>query len=213
MPVEVAWLGHSCFYLRSGDTAVLMDPYSPSLGQALEPRPARVVTVSHPHPHHGYIQAAAGGPLVLRGPGEYEVAGVFIRAYATPLLPSAGEGGRNTVFVVEWEGLTLCHLGDLGRALTARQREAIGEVDVAFFPAGGVCTLSPREVRETLLGLSARLAVPMHYQRPGLAVSLNPPEPVLRELGIAPLRKEGRLAVSRASLPSEMQVVVLEASN
>lgn len=211
MPVEVTWRGHSSFFLRWGETALLMDPFGPGLG--LDPgRPrATVVTVSHPHPHHAHTEGVEGSPKILPGPGEYEVGGVFIRGLRTPLQPAAGEGGRNTVFVVELEGLTFCHLGDLGGALSARQVEAIGPVDVLMAPAGGRCTLSPAEVREVVRQLEPRLLLPMHYALPGLRVDLDPVEPFLKRLGAEEVERQPRLLLSRSSLPGAgTRVVLLE---
>jgi len=212
MPVEVTWRGHASFLLRSGPTALLMDPFGPGLG--LDPgRPrATLVTVSHPHPHHGYLEGVEGSPKVLQGPGEYEVGGVFLQGLATPLRPEAGEGGRNTVFVAELEGLTFCHLGDLGAPLTPRQAEALGRVDVLMVPAGGRCTLTPAEAREVVRLLEPRLVLPMHYALPGLRVDLEPVEAFLKGMGVEGVETRPRLVLSRSGLPaSGVQVVLLEA--
>jgi L-ascorbate metabolism protein UlaG (beta-lactamase superfamily) len=143
--LEIRWLGHASFHIRSGDLHILTDPFSPALGiPGAFPR-AHIVTVSHPHPHHGATEAVPGNPKVLHGPGEYEIAGVFIRGMKTTLQPQAGDGGRNTVYTFGLEGIVLCHLGDLGAVPTPAQVEGLGPVHILLAPAGGTCTISPSE--------------------------------------------------------------------
>lgn len=201
-------MGHACFVLRTQEVALATDPFAPSLGWNLPPLEVRIVTSSHDHPHHRWLQACGGAKALVR-PGEYEVAGVYIRAYKTPLSKKAGPSGQNTVFVIEMEGLTIAHLGDLGAVPASRLVEEIGGVHLLLLPAGGVCTISPREAVETARLLGARLIIPMHYALPGVAVPLQPLAPFLKEAGISTLAPLPRLVVSRSSLPTEPQVVAL----
>lgn len=204
-------MGHSCFLIRSGEVTLVTDPFAPSLGWSLSPLEVRIVTSSHDHPHHRWLEACQGNYKALLGPGEYEVAGVYIRGYRTPLSKKAGPSGRNTVFVIEMEGLAIAHLGDLASVPASHLVEEIGGVHILLVPVGGMCTLSPREAVETARLLGARAIIPMHYALPGVAVSLHPLEPFLKEAGVGTPTPQPRLAVSRSSLPSEPQVVVLTA--
>src|SRR5205085_7678405 len=125
------WLGHSCFRIKGRDVSVLTDPYGPSLGLSLGKQSAEIVTVSHDSPHHNAAASIGGSPRVLRGPGEYEIGGVMVSGVATPgeKLPD-GKHGKNTAFAIAIDDLTICHLGDLGRTLTAEQIEALKDPDV-----------------------------------------------------------------------------------
>ena len=79
-------------------------------------RPAAgIVTVSRRgHPHHSHAAGVRGDPVVLDGPGEYEIAGVQV--FGVPgRLPATGgeppEASRNTAFPLEAGGLRAAHLG------------------------------------------------------------------------------------------------------
>ena len=41
------------------------------------------MTLTHQHPGHNYVAGVEGNPKVLKGPGEYEIAEIFIRGIKT----------------------------------------------------------------------------------------------------------------------------------
>ena len=92
-----------------------------------------------------------------------------IRTVGTYHDPLNGmQRGKNSVFVVEAEGLTFCHLGDLGHELDEAQVKAIGPIDVLLIPVGGIYTLNGTQARKVTEALKPRLyAVPMHFGVPG----------------------------------------------
>ena len=55
--MDVTWLGHGCFRLRGRNAAVVTDPYPPSIGLKLQRLDADLVTISHEHENHSYVQA------------------------------------------------------------------------------------------------------------------------------------------------------------
>ena len=57
--MEITWLGHSCFRLRSRESFVVTDPCDKSTGYTIGRPTASVVTVSHDHPGHSNIAAAS----------------------------------------------------------------------------------------------------------------------------------------------------------
>ena len=65
--MEITWLGHSCFRLRSRDSFVVTDPCGKSTGYTLGRPPASVVTVSHDHPGHNTHRAGGGRPADTGG--------------------------------------------------------------------------------------------------------------------------------------------------
>ena len=72
--------------------------------------------------------------------------------------------GKNSVFIVEADGLKFCHLGDLGHELTDEQVAAIGPVDVLMIPVGGIYTINGEAAKKVVAQLKPRLfIVPMHY--------------------------------------------------
>ena len=118
---------------------MVTDPFSDSVGFAMPNVNASMVTVSNAHPHHSNADAVQGKPFVVSGPGEYEVGGVFVLGLST--APANEADGPNTVYLMEMDGVAICHLGDLSRPLLSSQVEQLRDVQVLMIPAGGRCTL------------------------------------------------------------------------
>ncbi len=77
--MEITWLGHSCFRLRSEDLVVITDPHPASVGLRPDSRAATAVTVSNAHPNHSNWPEVSGEPKVFLNPGEYEYSGIAVR--------------------------------------------------------------------------------------------------------------------------------------
>lgn len=210
--MEIAWLGHSCFRIKGKEATLITDPYDGSIGYSLGKPKANIVTSSHPHPGHGFTSAVGGAPRIVHGPGEYEIAGVFVTGIGA--FHDAEEGknrGRNTIYLVETEDVMLCHLGDLGHPLSSEQVEEMSRVEVLLVPVGGVSTIDAATAAETVRLLQPRIVIPMHFQTDALRFQLEPVDRFLREMGIkAGLPAQPRLSITKASLPDETQVVVLD---
>ena len=209
--MDVTWLGHGCFRLRGRGAAVVTDPYPPSLGPKLPRLEADLVTISHQHENHAYVQTVVRDPYVISGPGEYEVAGVTVTGMPTFHDDRRGEvHGRNTVYVIELDDVRVCHLGDLGHALTDEQLETIANVDVLLVPVGGGKTLDAARGAEVVRQVEPRLVVPMHYSLPSVKTELEPVERFLKEMGVTEADPLTRLSVQSSSGEAETRVVVLE---
>lgn len=208
--MDIAWLGHSCFRLRTGEMAVITDPFPDSIGLRMGEPQAVAVTVSHQHDNHSYWQNVGGDPKVLQGPGEYELSGIYITGIMTPKGEGDPEAKRNTAYLIEMENVRLCHLGDVSGALSMGQVEQLVPVDVLFLPAGGVCTVEIPQALEMVQRLEPRVVIPMHYRVPELGVRLGGIDSLLREMGLGDVQPQARLSISASSLPQEMRVVVLE---
>ena len=208
--MEITWLGHSCFRIKGRQATVITDPYSPNLGYTLGRLNADIVTVSHQHDGHSFASGVDGNPRVVSGPGEYEVGGVLIIGVATFHDQLKGEKrGKNTTYVIDIDDVSVCHLGDLGHALTAEQVEEIGNVDVLLLPVGGVSTLNAVMAAGVVRQLEAKVVVPMHYKTPELNRELEPVERFFKELGTTQIDPQPKLTLTRSTLPPTSQVFLL----
>ena len=208
--LEITWLGHSCVVIRSGDVSLITDPFGPSLGIDLGPRDAEIVTVSHPHPHHGHVADMGPDAMVIQGPGEYETANFYITGLGTDRNDPNSAGAVNTVYRIQVEDMTLCHVGDLSLPLSPRQVEDLRGTDVLFVPAGGVCTLDISRVAEMVNLIGPKIVVPVHYRKEGIDVELNPVGDFLEEIGAPEAVPQPKLDATSTSLPRELRVVVLD---
>ena len=206
--MDIVYLGHSSFRLHADGMVVVTDPFPPSLGLRMDPRPAAVVTVSNTHPNHSAADAVAGGPRVFSAPGEYEYNGIVVRGVMTPLPAGVPHERRNVAYTIEMDGVNLCHLGDLALPLTTRQVDELKPVDVVMAPAGGHA-ISPDQVLQTIQDLDPRIVIPMHFAQGQAGLTLQGPEAFLRRLGQDEAQPQPRLVVTTGNLPADLRVNLL----
>ena len=209
--MEITWYGHSCFrIMERGYATIATDPFDDSVGYPAPKIKADIVTVSHDAPGHSNL-AAAKGARPITGPGEFEIGGVFITGLAT------GNGGKkkkdseraNTLYLFDFDGLTVCHLGDLNAVPTQHQIEGLGAVSVALVPVGGGGGLNASQAAEVISLIEPSIVIPMHYKTADTGLKLDPLSKFLKEMGLANPKPEDVLKVSKSHLPEETQVVVL----
>jgi L-ascorbate metabolism protein UlaG (beta-lactamase superfamily) len=210
--MEIDWFGHACFRLRGRDGTVIIDPYDKEIGLSFARPRGDLVTISHDHPGHSFTKGVKGDPKIIDGPGEYEIKNIFVTGVPSAHDKKGGkERGTNTIYVFDIDGLTVCHLGDLGHVLSQTQVEALGNINVLLVPVGGVSTISGSEAAEIVSLLEPQIVIPMHYAHADLAFKLETPAKFFKEMGIKAPEPVSSLKVTKDSLPNETQVVVLEA--
>ena len=212
--MELTWFGHSCFRMvERGLAAVVTDPYDfHTIGYEPLKLKADIVTVSHQTAGHNYLQAVKSDPYVITGPGEYEVGGVFITGVQTNgHTKKEVDEPRNTLYVFDFNGLTVAHLGDLNRVPSQTEVEALGNVHVALVPVGAGGGLNAGKAAEVISLLEPNIVIPMHYATPASRITLDPLSKFLKEMGLKEIEKVPSLKVtSVTSLPEETRVVVLD---
>jgi L-ascorbate metabolism protein UlaG (beta-lactamase superfamily) len=208
--MDITWLGYSCFRLKGKNTMVITDPYPPSIGYTIDKAAAGIVTVSHEHPDHSYVQAISGEHKVVHRAGEYEIAGVLIIGVTTYHDAENGNVlGKNTVFAIELDDVTVCHLGDLGAPLTSKQIEELGHVDILLVPVGGGQTISASQAAALVRSIEPKIVIPMHYKTPQLKKELETVDKFIKEMGLTAVVAQPKLTISKSNLPLTTQVMVL----
>ncbi|HVR89431.1 MAG TPA: MBL fold metallo-hydrolase [Candidatus Limnocylindria bacterium] len=209
--MDLTWLGHACFRLRGREGVVLTDPPDPRSGSAIPKTAADLVTISHDDPRHASLRSVGGEPVVLRGPGEYEVREILVTGIGTFRDDEKGaKRGRNTVFAIRLDDLVICHLGGLGHTFPADDLERLGDVDVVLVPiGGGDVDLSAPRAAEIIHQLEPKVVVPMSYD-PDATKKDSPFDRLLHELGVQDITAVPKLSLSRSSLPDNVQVVALD---
>jgi L-ascorbate metabolism protein UlaG (beta-lactamase superfamily) len=211
----ISYLGQSCFKLQDklGPEGVTLvtDPFNKELGLKVPNFEADIVTVSHQHADHNNSAALRANPFIIDTPGEYDFKGVMVQGIETFHDTKGGaERGKNIVYRIEMDDLTIVHLGDLGHVLTDEQLEQLDDVDILFIPVGGHHTIDAKTAVEVIGQLEPRVVIPMHYKLSGSKADLDPVEKFIKELGVEP-RKEEKLKIAKKDLPQEgMDLVVLE---
>ncbi len=215
--MKIKFLGHAAFLITTGEgTKIVTDPYEPggyggAIGYGPLGESADVVTISHGHADHNFVQMVEGTPTVVAEAKEQEAAGVKFRPVASHHDTSGGsERGENLIWVIEADGMRLCHLGDLGHTLNADQVAAIGKVEILMVPVGGTFTVDAKGATEVVEAVRPRIAIPMHFKTHKVAFPLARVGDFLA--GKERVRRVGgsELEVTRESLPEPTEIVVLE---
>lgn len=208
--MEILWLGHSCFRIKGASATVVTDPCSPDTGYSLGQPEAEIVTVSHAHPGHSYIQGVTGAPKIVSRPGEYEISGILIIGVSTFHDNEKGaKKGKNTAFVMDVDEVSICHLGDLGHTLTPEQLGQIDKVDVLLLPVGGLSTIDAAAAAEVVRQLEPSIVVPMHYKTDATPRELETVDRFLKEMGVKEAISKPKLVVTKSNLPLGTQVHLL----
>ncbi len=209
--MDITWYGLSCFRITErAKTTIMTDPYGEGLG--IVPggtTKTDVVTVSHTAPGHSDLAFVKSEPYVLSTPGEYEIGGVFITGIALHYV-SDTEQRYNVGYLLNYDGLTVFHAGDLAFLPEQSVVEGLGEVNVLLLPVGGGQSLAAAQASEVVALIEPNYIVPMHYTIPGLSVALEPVDKFLKAMGVSNVQEEDVLRVSSSSLPEQPQVVLLK---
>ena len=209
---EIRWYGHNCFRIRGKDAVVLTDPVGKETGYTLAKTTADIVTISSRNPEHANLNAVKPEFDTVSGPGEYEMHDIFITGIRTHLDEEKGKvRGHNTVYVIEMDGMTFCHLGDLGHILREEDTEAIGDVDVLLVPAGSA-TLDAAKAVEITSQLSPKVVIPMQFATSAGDRSLANLENFCRNLGVSVPEPTEKLSLKASDLGETLQVVALAVS-
>lgn len=213
--MEIAYFGHSSFRIKTKTGSVVLDPYdAKSLGKPFPKVEADVVTISHHHDDHNASSNVGGNPLVIDLPGEYERSGIRITGFESYHDKTKGEErGRNVMYKIEAENVSVLHCGDLGHTLSAETIELIDGVDVLLIPVGGFYTIDAEEARQVIEKLEPSIVIPMHYKNDAFPTDIMenvaPLEDFLSKLGITSYEPVSKLSVAPADFEEQTKVVVL----
>lgn len=216
--MKITWAGQACFQVSVSQSKdqpanIVIDPFG-DIGLKMPNLEADVLLVTHDHPDHNNIKAVKGDPFVIKGPGEYEVKGIFVQGISSFHDDKEGkERGENTIYTMEAEDMKLCHLGDFGQnQLTDEQMEKIGRVDILMIPVGGVYTISSSQAPKVIGQIEPKIVIPMHYGLPKLKFNLDSVDKFLKAMGKNSIEPQDKLTVKASALPkeSEMEIVVLK---
>jgi len=211
--MEITWYGHSCFRLTErGLATVVTDPFE-SQTAGYEPLKLRadIVTISHDAPGHNYTAGVKGFAHRINTPGEFEIGGVFITGIQTNGYGKSNiEEPRNILYVFDYEGVTIAHLGDLRRVPTQTEVEALGTVHVALVPVGGGGGLNSAKAAEVVSLLEPGFVIPMHFGASASLLKLAPLSKFLKEMGLGSVESQPSLKITRSMIPEEPRVVVLD---
>lgn len=213
--MDINWLGHACVRLRTRQAAIVMDPASREAGFDMGRPGADIVTISRHHERHGHAAGVRGQPIIIDGPGEYEIEGVQLFGLPSPLARTGDDAAseRNTAYIVEAEGLHVAHLGS---GCTPPREDGGGlfsNIDILIVPIGGDESVAPERAARTVRDLEPTIVIPVSYEGP--SASGEQPAALrafLDATGLSGGEPLPRLSIRPRQLGEEQRVVLLEAS-
>jgi L-ascorbate metabolism protein UlaG (beta-lactamase superfamily) len=214
--MEIKYIGHSSFFIKTKTAKIVTDPFNPAMtGLKFPKTEADLITMSHAHPDHNFVEGVKDSPLVIDWPGEFEKNEVRITGYPSFHDNKQGaERGSNVMYKFETENISMLHCGDLGHLLTDATIEEIGEIDILFIPTGGFYTINAEDAVKVLQEIEPSIVIPMHYKQPGLNeqqfAELQDVNTFLKAVGADGTEPIEKLVVKKEDLNAEdLKVVVL----
>ena len=205
--MKLKYYGHACFTLRFADgTTLAIDPFDESVSYAPCDAICDAALLSHDHFDHNHVQSLRGDFAVLREAGCYEVRNVRITAVHSFHDKEGGAlRGRNLIFRIEGEGLTIVHLGDLGHMPDENQLRAMSGADVLLIPIGGTYTIDTPEAEALIRLAQPKHAVAMHFRTPDYDFNTSTCDAFARDMQAVHMPREVEItAENLASLPETM---------
>ncbi len=178
--MKIRYLGHSCYEITANSgVKIITDPYTGVGYELPSGLTSDILTVSHGHFDHAYTQAVAAKRIFDKS-GEYSVEDIRIRGVDCFHDPEQGAlRGKNVIFVMEVDGITLCHMGDIGEECSSALVEKIGKVDVLLVPVGGTYTVDAVGAKRYVDEIAPKVVIPMHYRPADGSLDITDAKPFL----------------------------------
>ena len=215
--MEITWGGQTFFQLKTRKQSVVTDPYNKETVLLSSRTKTNVVTFSEPNTltaQHLY----QNGMKIVDSHGEYEIADIFVTGlYLPPASNKAKSEKRNILFVIYLDHLTVCHLGLLNHVPAQNLVEDLGSIDILLIPIGGGSTLNASKAAEVISLIEPQIVIPMYYQPSNSDANLlaetddlETVDKFLKEMGVATVETVNTVKITRAQLPEETQILLLE---
>lgn len=211
--MRITWFGHACFRLVSDSgVTIITDPFDETVGYGLPDEQADIVTVSHQHFDHNYVQGVPGNPEVISEIGNFYVKDIPIKGIKSYHDDQGGsKRGINIIYVFEIDGIRVCHLGDLGHVVVEEQVGQIGDVDVLFIPVGGTYTIDANAAASVVSSLKPSIVIPMHYKTDRIDFPIDGVDKFLKVMGGGTHLNDHTLEVKKQDVEGkETRIVVLD---
>ena len=210
-PMVITYDGVEAVKITKGDTTIAFNPSSKESKFSGTSFGSDVVLVTNNHPDMNGVEIASRGdeePFALKGPGEYEVGGLFILGFASE-TEYGGEKKVNTIYTVRIDGVEVGFLGALSNTeVSSEAKEALAETDILFVPIGGDGVLEATPAYKFAVKNSPKIIIPIHYDKVGQKDALKV---FLQEGGQEGIKVVDKLTVKKKDIELKTgEIVVLK---
>lgn len=209
MSIEIQYIAHSAFYVRSADKSFLIDPFisqNPMANFSWEDKPVDAIFVTHGHADHlgdaisisksknvpivavfelaNYCESKGAKAIPVSIGGKISIAGIqarFLNAIHSSSTFDETYAGSASSILFELDGKRIYHAGDTALNYDMKIVGEFYKPDVAMLPVGGHFTMGIEEASVAAKWTEAKLTVPMHYNTfPPIKIDINDFEKVMQ---------------------------------
>ena len=198
------WHGGNCVSIQNKEAELVIDPQDLEKELKLA-KPAEVFLLASPELRRSGLTSdsksvkipAKSSSFIINMPGEYDTKGFFVMGL--------GEIVGGVIYIVESEGIRVCHLPDIKKELTDEQLEMISDVDVLLADIGN--NDDSNEITAKVINqIEPRIVVPMGYD------PAKKQKTFLEEMGASGNEPQNKLSIKKKDLPQEeTEIVILNA--
>ncbi len=206
--LQIRWHGHACWEITN-DITVVTDPHDgKSIGIPAPSVAGDIILVSHDHYDHNSVKSVEKeGSKVVTDGRKRNVDNVEIKGIEAFHDECGGQKrGKNIIYKFIMDGITFCHLGDLGHDLDEGQIQQIGDVDILFVPVGGTFTVDAEQAWNIIGKIHPKITIPMHYKIGGLSLPIASIDPFLEKNKHRLLKVGNEIDIEKEDLPTESEV-------
>jgi len=197
--MKIKWYRQGCFLINDKQVNALLDPFDKSIEEKIPPE--KIDFVLSPSGNIDYKH-----DLIFDWPGEYETKGIGVHGIDVKNTDDT----NNTIFVLSWGKVRICHLGKLDKTLSDSQIASLGDIDVLFLPVGGNKVLDAKSAHKVAEAIDPRMIVPMYFNDGDSNDSFAPIDDFRREMGIKE-DEENKAVLDITSLPEDQtQIIILD---
>jgi len=211
--MKITWIGHACFLIEAREARILTDPFNEDVPYDFPATPVDLVTVSHGHFDHNAVHRIPGEHAIVEATGDFDIHGIAVRGIASFHDDAGGsQRGENIMYVLELEGMTVAHLGDLGAPLDDAQRAALANVEILLVPVGGTYTIDAQQAKAIAESLpKLRVVIPMHFKTDRITDwPIETVEPFAAMMDNVRRIEDSDVGLTRETLPDTMEVWILD---
>ncbi len=201
--------GAESIKISHGDLTLAFNPISKDSKLKSTSYGADVAFVSTWHPDMNGVDTVTRkgkDPFVVKGPGEYEVSELFIKAYGSDTTYDNTEA-INTIYIFTMDDIRVAYLGALGTTeLSPEAKEELGTADVFLVPVGGDGVLNYKEAYDIAVKREAKIIIPIHHDGVGEKDSLKS---FLKEAGQEGVKTIDKLTIKKKDVVDKQGEVVV----
>lgn len=197
----ITYYGHSCFKVEACGSSIVFDPYEngsvPGL-QLPSDLTADAVSCSHSHGDHNAAHRVKTSGKKLN----FDISKITVPHDHH----NGAHRGLSDITFITMPGLTIAHLGDIGRLPDEDEYAQISRADVVLMPCAGYFTINSKEAAEIIKHLKHPcLTVLMHFREGSTGYDVQESiADVMRDIKNVKRLKTSNIIIDSDDVPDEV---------